>query len=164
MDSFDTDIDEYRRQMQKGAIPRAYRGIFETMLALRAHFKTVCPDYIVSGSLYPGYMDMTYFAIVPPAFKQRDLKVAVVFLHPTVSFEAWLSAVNRKTGAHYWQLIRESGWQRYPLASESNSDAILTHVLAGAPDFRDLPALIAQIETETLGFIADVESFLAGSR
>ncbi len=81
MESLRECVDEYRRQVQKGAIPRAYRAILDYVMGLRAHFAAKYPDHFVSGSVYQGYMDMTYFAVVPKSLKRRDLKVAVVFVH-----------------------------------------------------------------------------------
>lgn len=65
------------------------------MMDLRIHFKNRYPNYSISG-LYQGYLDMTYFAIVPPALKQRDLKIAIVFNYDAFRFEAWLAGTNRQ--------------------------------------------------------------------
>ena len=61
------------------------------MMDLRTHFKDRYPKYSVSG-LYQGYLDMTYFAVVPPSFKRRGLKIAIVFNYGAFRFEAWLAA------------------------------------------------------------------------
>ena len=62
----------------------------------------------------------------------------------------------------YWQSIKESGWDKYPLVPTTQGfDSIVEHVEADHPDFSNLEALTEQIERETLTFIRDVESFLA---
>ncbi len=161
MGTFQDDVIEYRRQMEKGAIQRAYKGLMEYMLALRAHFEKKHPEFIVPGGLYFGYMDMTYFAIIPPALKERQLKIAVVFIHETCRFEAWLAAVNKQVQGKYWNLIKESGWDKYHLVPELKGyDAVIDTVLVADPDFSDLDALTKRIESETLQFIRDVEEFL----
>ena len=64
MEPFNEQIDEYRKQLEKGAIKKAYKGLMEYIMDLRTHFKNKYPDYFVSGSIYYGYMDMTYFSFV----------------------------------------------------------------------------------------------------
>jgi hypothetical protein len=154
-------LPEYREQMQKGAVPKAYKGLMEYIMGLRTHFKSQYPQYVVSGSIYYGYMDMTYFSFFPESLKQRNLKVAVVFLHDAFRFEAWLAGYNKQVQNQYWKLLKESGWDQYPLvATTQGADSIVEYVLADNPDFHDLDALTGQIERKTLKFIEDVESFL----
>ena len=162
MESLQASMTTYKQQLQKGDIVRAYRELMAYMLCLRTHFAKTYPDYFVSGSLYTGYMDMTYFAVSPPALKQRNLKAAIVFVHETFRFEVWLSGVNRQVQTEWWKLIKASGWDQYrAVPIITGSDAILEHVLVAEPDFDDLPALTAQLESGTLQFIWDVETFLS---
>jgi hypothetical protein len=155
-------MQEYKQQLAHGAIQQAYRGLMDYMLALKTHFKNKYPEYFVSGGLYYGFMDMTYFSVTPAALKERALKIAVVFVHETFTFEVWLSGSNRLIQAEYWQKIKESGWSKYRLVSDpEREDAILQQVLITGPDFSDLKALSARIEQGTLAFTRDVEVFLS---
>jgi hypothetical protein len=161
MTSFQDAMDEYRQQLAKGVLQQAYRGLMAYLLELKTHFKDKYPAYSVSGSLYYGTMDMTYFALTPESLKKRGLKIAVVFLHEACRFEVWLAGYNRPLQAEYWRLFKESGWEKYPLVPTTRGvDAILVHTLAGEPNFGDLAGLTAQIEDGTLRFIADIEAFL----
>ena len=162
MESFQECINEYRKQLEQGAIQEAYRGLMEYIMGLRTHFMKNFPDYVVSGSIYYGYMDMTYFSVFPKSIKQRKLKIAIVFLHEAFRFEAWLSAVNRQVQAQYWELIKESGWNKYQIVPPGKGvDSIIENILVSNPDFSDLDTLTRQIERATLVFIQDVESFLS---
>ncbi len=162
MDSFQEAIQEYKNQLEKGTIKQAYQGLMEYMMDLRTHFKNKYPDYVVSGSIYFGYMDMTYFSFFPKSLKDRNLKIAVVFIHDSLRFEVWLAGYNKQVQSKYWKIFKESGWKKYPLVSTTQgADSILEYVLVGDPDFGDLDALTDQIERETLIFIQDVESFLS---
>jgi hypothetical protein len=152
---------EYKKQMQIGLIPKAYKGLMDYILVLRNCFKKKYPDWSVSGSLYTGYMDMTYFAVVPESFKPRGLKIAVVFIHETCRFEVWLSAVNKQIQSEYWQIVKDSGWSKYRLVpSVQGYDSILEETLIESPDFDDLIKLTEQIEERTLEFINAIEDFL----
>ena len=73
MKSFHEYMDEYRKQVEKGDIKEAYRGLIEYIMSLRTHFQKKYPDYIVSGSIYQGYMDMTYFSFFPESLKRNNL-------------------------------------------------------------------------------------------
>ncbi len=164
MKSFHECMGEYRRQLEKGAIQKAYKGLMEYIMSLRTHLNNEHPDFVVSG-IYYGYMDMTYFSFFPASLKDRSLKVAIVFLHEAFRFEAWLAGYNKQVQSQYWSLIKESGWDKYRLVpTTQGADSILECVLVEDPDFGNFEALTQQIETRTLRFIKDVESFLSAGQ
>jgi hypothetical protein len=162
MESFPESMNEYRKQLEMGAIQEAYRGLMEYIMSLRTHFKNKYPDYVVTGSIYYGYMDMTYFSVFPKSLKVRDLKIAMVFLHEAFRFEVWLAAKNKQVQTSYWKLFNESDWDKYHIVSPAKGiDSIVEFILVENPDFSDLEALTDQIESRTLKFIEDIESFLS---
>ncbi len=162
MASFQESMNEYRKQIEKGAIKEAYKGLMEYIMGLRAHFKNKYPDYFVSGSVYYGYMDMTYFAFFPKSLKRQKLKIAIVFVHDTFRFEVWLAGYNKQVQAKYWKLFKESNWNKYRIPSTTKGvDSIMEYILVDNPDFSDLDNLTSQIERGTLKFIEDVEVFLS---
>ena len=71
MGSLSDAMSEYRAQLQKGAIQQAYRGLMDYMSALKIELKAKHPDFQVSGSLYFGYMDMTYFAFYAAGVERK---------------------------------------------------------------------------------------------
>jgi len=162
MESFVNYLPEYKNQLEKGAIQKAYKGLLEYILGLRTHLQNRHPDYFVSGSIYYGYLDMTYFSFFPESLKERGLKTGVVFLHEAFRFEAWLFGYNKQIQNKYWKLFKDSGWDKYRLVPTlKGQDSIIESILVVDPDFSDLEALTEQIEAGTLKFIADVESFLS---
>ena len=161
MSSLNKALQAYKDQLQDGQIVTAYQGLMAYINSLRTHFQKAYPHYQVPANIYYGYMDMTYFAIIPETFQERGLKVAVVFPHQEFRFEAWLAARNKKVQARVWGAIKSSGWTEYPLVPQGvGVDGILFHILAAEPDFSDLPALTNQIETQVLSFIQNLEDFL----
>ena len=162
MESFNEYMSEYRKQLEKGAINKAYKGLMEYIMSLRTHFKSKYPDYFVSSNIYYGYMDMTYFSFFPESFKHRKLKIAIVFLHEAFRFEVWLAGNNKQVQSKYWQLFKESDWKKYRVVPTTKGvDSIVEHIAVVNPDFRNLAALTMQIESATLEFIMDIESFLS---
>ena len=165
MGSFPDSMNEYKNQLNRGYLQEAYQGLMVFFRDLRAHFKKKYPDYSVSGSIYYGYMDMTYFSVSPESLKRRKLKIAIVFIHDTFRFEVWLSGSNRNVQAKYWKLLKENDWNKYHLASNPKAvDYVLDHILINNPDFGDLDSITRQIERGTLEFIRDIEGFLSGQR
>ena len=162
MEPFHEYINEYKKQLEKGAVKKAYRGLMEYMMDLRTYFQKKYPHYFVSGSIYYGYMDMTYFSFFPESLKRRKLKAGIVLIHDTVSFEVWLFGYNKQVQSEYWKMIKDSGWNKYRVPSTTKGiDSIMEHILADKPDFNDLDTLTNQIEKGALAFIKDVENFLS---
>ncbi len=162
MKPFHEYMNEYRKQMEKGDIKEAYKGLMEYIMELRLYFKNKYPDYSVSGSIYYGYMDMTYFSFFPESLKLRKLKVAIVFLHDAFRFEVWLAGYNKQVQTKYWKMFNESEWNKYRIPSTTKGvDSIIEYILAENPDFSDLDTLTKQLEGGTLKFIKDIEDFLS---
>jgi hypothetical protein len=162
MESFHAYINEYRKQLENGAIQKAYKGLMEYIMDLRTQFKNKYPDYVVSGSIYYGYMDMTYFSFFPKSIKDRSLKIAIVFIHDSFRFEVWLAGYNKQVQTKYWKLFKESDWNKYHIVETTQGvDSIVEHVLVDNPDFGDLNTLTKQIESGALKFIKDIEGFLS---
>jgi hypothetical protein len=162
MDSFKESMNEYRRQLEKGTIQRAYRGLMHYIMGLRSYFEKNYPDYSVSGSIYFGYMDMTYFSFFPKSLKLRGLKVGIIFVHEIFRFEVWLFGCNKGFQAKYWKMFKESRCNKYRIPPTTKGiDSILENILVENPDFSDPDALTQQIERGTLRFIEDVETFLS---
>jgi hypothetical protein len=162
MKSLQENMAEFGKQLEKGTIQKAYQGLMGYMMSLKNHFSDKYPDYSTPGSLYYGYMDMTYFSILPKSLKDRDLKIAIVFLYDTFRFEIWLSGKNKQILTKYWKIIKESSWDKYKIVEPVKGiDSVVEHILVDNPDFSNLDALTKQIEQGALKFIRDIESFLA---
>lgn len=159
---FHEHINEYKKQIEKGAVKKAYGGLMEYMMDLRTYFQKKYPRYFVSGSIYYDYMDMTCFSFFPESLKRRKLKAGIVLIHDTLNFKVWLFGYNKQVQSKYRKLIKDSGWNKYRISSTTKGiDSIMEYVLSDKPDFSDLDALRNQIEKSTLGFIEDVENFLS---
>jgi hypothetical protein len=153
-------MEELHEQLRIGAIQRAYRALLSYMMGLRSNFKNKYPDFSVSA-IYQGYMDMTYFAISPPSFKQRGLKIAIVFNYGAFRFQAWLAGRNRKINRQYWELLKDRKWPAYRVVTPAKGvDSILECDHANGIDLSDTDALTSAIETKTRTFIEDIEGFL----
>jgi hypothetical protein len=156
MESLNEYVKEYKTQLSKGNIQKAYRGIMTFMSGLKTDLKKNYPDYIVS-SLYFGYMDMTYFAFTPSGLKDKKLKIAIVFLHEQGRFEAWLGGSNRKVQSEYIEKLKHKKIGNYKLSQVlPGVDSIIESIVVEQPDFNHPEELKIQIEEELIDFINDV--------
>jgi hypothetical protein len=161
MGSLNASMREYRAQLQKGMIQKAYKGLMETLTCLKSNLEKAHPEFGPASALYFGYMDMSYFSLFPKKLKERGLKIAVVYLHVEGRFEVWLSGANRKVGAEYWQLVHDAGWEKYRLVpSPKGSDSIIECIISAGPDFDHPDELSRQVDTSVVQFIQEIERFL----
>ena len=79
IESFQKYMNEFREQLEKGSIQEAYRGLIEYIMELKTYFKNKYPDYFVSGSIYFGYMDMTYFSVITESLKTKKIENSYSF-------------------------------------------------------------------------------------
>ena len=160
MDSFNHCMEQYVAELKKGYIQKAYKGIMTFMTDLKTDLEGNYPDYAASA-LYFGYMDMTYFAFTPPELKNKNLKIAVVYLHGENMFECWLAGNNRKVQKEYHQYLSKKNLDKYTLSKiGSGVDSIIACSLVEKPDFNELENLKKQIEEKTMEFIKDMHTII----
>ena len=153
-------INEYTCCLQHGEIQAAYKGIIEFMGKLRVNYIKNHPDSGI-GSIYQGYMDMTYFSLITELLKDKGLKIAVVYLHEKGTFEVWLSARNRDIAKKYESLFNNSILDKKKFFhDDTNQDAIIEFTLTSTPNFEDQASLTDIIEQGVEDFITAIYSLL----
>ena len=161
MKSLNDCVREYGILVYKGDIPLAYRGIIDFMLMLRTHFRNNYPELSVSGNIYQGYMDITFFTLFPVSFEGQKLKIALVFNHERINFEAWLCGINNQVKTKYTEIFTKENWMDYRIPPFTHSqDSILEADLSLNPDFDQQETLTNLIEKGLWKFIGEVERFL----
>lgn len=161
MKSLNEYINEYRKQIEKGQIQLAYKGLLEYMMNLRNHLAAKYPEYTVSGSVYQGYMDMTYFSFTPSSLVKRKLKIALVLMHNKIGFEVWLAGANKQIQLKYHQLFKENKWNKYRMPENiKGADSIIEYDLLDTPNFNDLESMTRTIEIGIQEFTRDIINFL----
>lgn len=153
-------MKEFREQLKKGSIQKAYRALLAYMMGLRTHFAKKHGDAAVSG-LYQGYMDMTYFALFTSELKSRGLKVAIVLNYSTFRVEAWLSGRNRNIQKEYYELLKTRPLDNYRLVAPAEGiDSIVECDLTMDLDLSVPEALTSRIESGAAELIEIVEKCL----
>lgn len=154
-------MEDYKRQLEMGDVPRTYQGLVGFMRNLRTYFIKKYPvDYSI-GSLYTGEMTITYFPFTPKTLKEQKLKIAIVFDHQQVRFEIWLAGQNRQIQKKFWEIFKNSDRNKYHIPStRSEGLSIVDSVVVENPNFDDLDALTRQIEAKTMEFINEMKNVL----
>ena len=105
---------------------------------------------------------MSYFAFTPGSLAEKKLKIAIVFIHESISFEIWLSGVNKKVQEKYWQLLRHRIIKNCLVQDDINGlDYIARKPVTVQIDFEDQYKLKQTIESEVLSFIEEMKLQLA---
>lgn len=152
---------DYKRQIEIGNIPKAYKGLMSFMKNLRTYFvNNFTVDYVI-GSIYSGDMTITYFPFTPKTLKEQKLKIAIVFNHQKVRFEIWLAGQNKQIQKKYWEIFKGSDWNKYHIPSTIDDGfSIVDNVLIENPNFDNLEILTEQIETRAIEFIKEIKKVL----
>ena len=151
-------ISEYTCHVQRGEIKAAYKGILEFIGKLRADFIKRYP-YYDTGSIYQGYMDMSYFSLSTKLLTDKGLKLAVVYLHEKGDFEVWLSGRNREISKEYKSNINRIMSDNITVFhNDNNHDALIECTLISAPNFEEQASLIDIIEQGVETFTTAINS------
>ena len=154
-------IEEYCSCISQGEFPRAYRGIISALTAFKSSWEAVHSSDRV-GTLYQGYLDMSFVAVLPDALAAERLKISLVFLHPTGQFSLWLTAGNRVIQKSVSDALRAFPLGGYSLcALEPGVDAIISRDLPKPYPFDEPEQLNAFLMQAAESFRADMVSLIA---
>jgi len=139
----------------------SYHELIKYMKELRAFFDKGYDAYFKLGSIYKGSPDFSYFSLTTEELKKQKLKFVIILNHQLMNFSICLSGQNKRIRKKYWDMFKNSDWQKYHLVeSISNSLSIIDHVLVAHPDFDNRIDLTEKIETESLKFINELRELL----
>lgn len=93
-------------------------------------------------------MDYTYFYYSNAFLKSKKLKLGVVFNHLEMRFEIWLLGNTVNVQKKYWDLLKESKWNKD--RNEMPKYSIIESIIENEPDFDDLDLLSETIERKLI--------------
>lgn len=153
-------IEEYTHHLQQGEVQIAYKGILEFLGKLRAEFIKKHPHYDVSR-MNQGYMDMSYFSLNTKSFRDKGLKIVIVYIHEKGDFEVWLSARNRDISKSYASVLNSVISSDVNVFHDNNNpDAIIECILITTPNFEDQSLLIDTIDQGVEKFVTKLIDLL----
>ena len=162
MKSLINSLQIYQKLLQETEMQVAYRELIKFISKLQFNFKTKHPEYEVSKGLYQGYLDLSFFTFTTEQLRHKQLKIAVVFLHEELRFEAWLSGRNRTIMSTYHKNLKGYDLGEYLLTNDENGmTSIIKGILVNNPNFDNLNELATEIEYNTVRFVNDIQDILS---
>lgn len=162
MKCLNKNMQMYQNLLKETELQVTYRKLIGFINKLQAYFKDKYPEYEVSKGLYQGYLDLSFFTFTTDQLKSKQLKIAVVFLHKEMRFEAWLSGRNRSIMSTYHNNLKGYDLGEYLLSNDEKGMAsIIEGILISNPNFDDLKGLTVEIEHNTFRFVNDIQDILS---
>ncbi|MDR0195774.1 MAG: hypothetical protein LBI73_11685 [Myroides sp.] len=148
MENLNKYVSIYKEQLQKGDILITYNELVKFTMRLRTDLiKSLSNQYSFAGILH-GYRDFTYFYYSNDFLKGKKLKFGVVLNHVEMRFEVWLLGNTIPIQEKYWELSKNSKWNKDK--TEMPKYSILEAVLVTNPDFNNLDVLSKEIEEKMI--------------
>lgn len=98
----------YQQQLNDGYIQKAYITLTKYMAEIKRHFI----DGYSTSNIGPGYLDYTYLYFVNDYLNEHNLKFVLAINHKELRFELWLSARVAREQKRYWNLLKDSKWNK----------------------------------------------------
>ena len=154
-------IQAYKAQLEIGDIQIAFKLIVDYMMGLRILLGKKYADDFYLGNFSQHYIEITYFTFTPISLKEHKLKIGISFNHKEMQFEVWLCGQNKQIQKKYWDIFKESNYDKYTIPTGiSDTFSIVETILLANPDFDDLDLLTKRIEKRLFIFVTDIKEIL----
>lgn len=151
-------IAVYKELLEQGDIQIAYENLRKYVMTLKAHFSKKFADRYSIGNVSPGYMDFTYFPFFDDFLRSKKLRFGIVLNHQKMRFELWLMGQNAEDQANYWELLKNTKWNKD--CSVMPRYSVLEAVLIVEPDFNNLDILTAEITNHAINLAEEIQDFI----
>ena len=155
-------IYAYKSQMEIGDIQVAYEKLVKYVMTLKAHFEKYYSDKYSFGNVSPGYMDFTYFPFFDAFLRSERLRFGIVLNHSKMRFELWLMGQNAETQKTYWDLLKDTVWNRSQSVMPKYS--VFEAVLVEVPNFDDMDTLTSEIVSKANTLSDEITSYIKSTR
>lgn len=149
-------IEIYKNQLIQGDIRRAYILLIRYIGELKAKF----PEQYSTGNISLGYLDYTYFPFFNAYLRQHKLRFGIVLNHMKMQFELWLMGQNATVQKKYWELLRNTDWNKDVKAMPQYS--VLEVCLESNIDFSNKNFMTNKIFNDAISLAEQVQDFLMG--
>lgn len=128
---------------------------------LRSFFNKEYKTEFTLSKINQSSKDYSYFSLTLVDLKKLKLKFVIILDRKENCVTICLSGQNKSIRKKYWNLIIQSGWDKYHIAkSIDNSLMIVDHTIVKKPNFENSKELTRQIEKEAFIFMDEMSSIL----
>ncbi|SHN50166.1 DUF7000 family protein [Desulfovibrio litoralis] len=138
----------YKSLLKNGEIQITYKLLLKYMMELKTDCEKTFVDQYSFGNLSPGYMDFSYFPFFNEFLRNEKLRFGIVLNHQKMRFELWLMGQNAQIQKKYWNLLKDTKWNKGVLTMPQYS--ILECVLCEKPDFNNSVQINIEIKKKLI--------------
>ena len=149
-------IEIYQQQLKQGDIQKAYFTLMKYMGTLKAHF----PKSYHTGNISYGYLDYTYFPFFNTYLREHKLRFGVVLNHKDMQFELWLMGQNATIQKEYWEILKNSKWNRH--LNKMPQYSVLEVVIEDHIDFYNEESMTDNILYRVTNYAKEIQEYLEG--
>ena len=147
-------LEIYKEQLSDGFIQTAYVVLTKYVAELKGKFP---PSYSTSNIGF-GYLDYTYFYFTNDYVKNKNLKFALVLNHKKMQFELWLCARTADIRKQYWNLLKDSKWNKNVEVMPKYS--VLEVITETQIDFNNKEKMTSNIIDNAVSSALEIENYL----
>lgn len=147
-------IEIYKEQLSYGYIQTAYITLTKYVAELKGKF----PKNYSTSNIGFGYLDYTYFYFTNDDIKNKSLKFALVLNHEKMQFELWLCARTADVQKQYWNLLKDSKWNKN--RNEMPKYSILEVVLENQIDFNTKENMTKNMINRSVSLALEIQEYL----
>ena len=133
----------YKKQLENSDIQSAYMFLLKYVTSLKAYCQKNFPKEFSFGNVSSGYMDFSYFPFFNDFLRNEKLRFGIVLNHKEMRFELWLMGQNADIQSKYWELMKNSVWNKD--REHMPKYSFLDVVLIENPDFDNVDNLNFEI-------------------
>ena len=138
-----------------------YHQLISYMKELRLFFQKEYNTIFKLGKIYQGDPNFSYFSLTTEELKKQKLKFVIILNHKELSFSICLSGQNKSIRKKYWNIFKDSDWNKFHLAeSIDDSLSIIDQTIVEEPNFNKKRSLTEKIEKESMKFIKELKDIL----
>lgn len=146
----------YQEQLRNGFIQTAYAALTKYVAELKRKF----PGKYSTSSIGFGYLDYTYFYFTNDYVKNKNLKFALVLKHEKMQFELWLCGRTEDIQKQYWNLLKDSKWNKNVEVMPKYS--VLEVTIETQIDFNVKEKMTSNIINNAVSSASEIENYLKG--
>ncbi len=148
------------KQSEEDRIQKDYKKLLACIKGLRTYLKKTYPIDYKTGSIYQGNINFSYFPFTPISLKNQKLKIVIIFSYNKMQFGICLAGQNRQIQKKYWDIFRNSDWNKYHIPNNLEGFSIVEHILMERPNLNNFNTLYQHLEAEAMKFIGDIVEVL----
>ena len=150
-------INDYKNIIQTTNLQQGYQEFIKFFRYLRIYLEKELQDYIFTGNIVENNMDYSYFQFTDKELKTKGLKIVIVFVHKEFNYQVWLSGVNRRIQAEYYNKLKGFNNKYILTTNPEKLDYIFKNELISECCYDNLDKLMNEIKYKVTDFIADIK-------